>query len=54
MGAVLHTFNLRLFSEQLALASNHAEDKVVIADAAVLPLLLRVRDQLTSVPQFVV
>jgi fatty-acyl-CoA synthase len=54
MGAVLHTLNLRLFPEQLAFVINHAEDKVVVVDATVLPLLLRVLDQLTTVETFVV
>src|SRR6476659_4316139 len=34
MGAVLHTLNLRLFSDQLAFIINHAEDKVVIVDGS--------------------
>jgi fatty-acyl-CoA synthase len=53
MGAVLHTLNLRLFPEQLAYVINHAEDKVVVVDGTVLPLLLRVADQLTTVEQYV-
>jgi fatty-acyl-CoA synthase len=39
MGAVLHTLNLRLFSEQLEYVVNHGGDKVVVVDASVLPLL---------------
>ncbi len=54
MGAVLHTLNLRLFPEQLAYVINHAEDQVVIVDASLVPLLARVRDQLTTVKHFVV
>jgi fatty-acyl-CoA synthase len=53
MGAVLHTLNLRLFPEQLAYTINHAQNRVVIVDASVLPLLLRVVDQLETVEQFV-
>ena len=33
MGAVLHTLNVRLFPDQLAYVIDHAEDKVIIADA---------------------
>ena len=54
MGAVLHTLNLRLFPEQLAYVINHAEDRVVIVDASLVPLLARVRDQLTTVKHIVV
>ncbi len=46
MGAVLHTLNLRLFPEQLSYVINHAEDKVIIVDGSLVPLLARVRDQL--------
>ncbi|MFN2539479.1 MAG: long-chain fatty acid--CoA ligase, partial [Mycobacteriales bacterium] len=53
MGGVLHTLNLRLFPEQLAYVINHAEDKVVIVDATVLPLLLKVADELTTVESYV-
>src|SRR5437870_2873802 len=39
MGAVLHTLNIRLFAEQIAYIINHAEDKVIILDASLIPLL---------------
>ena len=54
MGAVLHTLNIRLFPEQLAYVINHAEDKVIIVDASIAPLLAKVRDQLTTVEQIIV
>ncbi|MEN9643695.1 MAG: hypothetical protein RL238_364 [Actinomycetota bacterium] len=54
MGAVLHTLNIRLFPEQLAYVINHAEDKVIIVDASIAPLLGRVRDQLTTVEHIIV
>ncbi|HRB04424.1 MAG TPA: AMP-binding protein, partial [Ilumatobacteraceae bacterium] len=54
MGAVLHTLNIRLFPEQLAYVINHAEDRVIIVDASVAPLLARVRDQLTTVQHIIV
>jgi fatty-acyl-CoA synthase len=54
MGAVLHTLNLRLFPEQLSYVINHAEDQVIIVDASLIPLLARVRDQLTTVKHIVV
>ena len=53
MGAVLHTLNLRLFPEQLAYVINHAEDKVILVDASIAPLLARVRDQLTTVEHII-
>ncbi len=54
MGAVLHTLNLRLFPDQLAFVINHAEDRVIIVDASVIPLLARVADQLKTVEHFVI
>ncbi len=54
MGAVLHTLNLRLFPDQLAWVVNHAEDKVIIADDSVAPLLARVASQLGTVKHIIV
>jgi len=54
MGAVLHTLNIRLFPEQLAYVINHAEDKVVIVDGSLIPLLARVYDDLKSVETVIV
>jgi fatty-acyl-CoA synthase len=54
MGAVLHTLNIRLFPEQLAYVINHAGDKVVIVDASLIPLLAKVRAELTTVETFIV
>ena len=39
MGAVLHTLNIRLFPEQIEFVANEAEDRVVIADLSLAPLL---------------
>jgi fatty-acyl-CoA synthase len=54
MGAVLHTLNIRLFPEQLSYVINHAEDKVVIVDGNLIPLLAKVRHELTTVRHFIV
>jgi fatty-acyl-CoA synthase len=54
MGAVLHTLNLRLFPEQLAYIVNHAEDRVILVDATVIPLLARVAKDFKTVEHFVV
>jgi fatty-acyl-CoA synthase len=54
MGAVLHTLNVRLFPEQLAYVIRHAEDKAIIVDASLVPLLARVADDLPSVRHLIV
>ena len=53
MGAVLHTLNLRLFPEQLAYVVNHGQDRVVVVDGTVLPLLAKVAHELTTVEHYV-
>jgi fatty-acyl-CoA synthase len=53
MGAVLHTLNLRLFPEQLSYIVNHAQDRVVIVDATVLPLLAKVAADLKTVEHYI-
>ncbi|HKQ06893.1 MAG TPA: long-chain fatty acid--CoA ligase [Blastocatellia bacterium] len=54
MGAVLHTLNLRLFPEQLTYVINHAEDRVIIVDDTLVPLLARVAPELKSVQHYIV
>ena len=54
MGAVLHTLNLRLAPEQLTFIINHAEDRLIIVDGSLVPILARVRDQLKTVEQVIV
>jgi len=54
MGAVLHTLNIRLFPEQLAYIINHAEDKVIIVDASLVPLLAAVKDQIPNVKHIII
>jgi len=53
MGAVLHTLNLRLFAEQLSYVINHGGDKVIVVDATVLPLLVKVAPELTTVERYI-
>jgi fatty-acyl-CoA synthase len=54
MGSVLHTLNLRLPPEQLAFIINHGEDRVIIVDDSLVPVLARVKDQLKTVEHVVV
>jgi fatty-acyl-CoA synthase len=54
MGAVLHTLNIRLFPEQLTYVANHAEDRVVLVDDSLVPLLARVAPDLKTVEHYIV
>ncbi len=53
-GGVLHTLNLRLHPDELAYIVNHAEDRVVIVDASLLPLWDRVRPLVAKPPKEIV
>lgn len=53
MGAVVHTLNARLFSEQLSYIINHAEDTWVFVDPEFLPMLEAVADEIPSVQRFI-
>jgi fatty-acyl-CoA synthase len=54
MGAVLHTLNHRLFADQLSYIINHAEDRVILVQSRLIPVLAKVADQLKTVETFIV
>jgi len=54
MGAVLHTLNIRLFPDQVTYIANHAEDKVVLVDGSLIPLLARVLPGFETVEHVVI
>jgi fatty-acyl-CoA synthase len=54
MGAVLHTLNIRLFPEQLTYIVNHAEDKVILVDGTLVPLLAKQVPTFTTVEHIIV
>jgi fatty-acyl-CoA synthase len=54
MGAVLHTLNIRLAPGELEYIIGHADDRVILVDADLLPLLERLRGRMPSVERIVV
>jgi fatty-acyl-CoA synthase len=52
-GAVCHTLNIRLSSDQLAYIVNHAEDKVVFIDGSLVPLFEKIAGQVDPVRHYV-
>jgi fatty-acyl-CoA synthase len=54
IGAVCHTVNPRLFDEQIVYIINHAGDRILLADAAFLPLIDRVLPRCPSIEQVVI
>ncbi|KPP96560.1 long-chain fatty acid--CoA ligase [Erythrobacter sp. HL-111] len=53
MGGVLHTVNPRLFEDQLEYIVNHAEDRVLLYDAAFQPIVDGMRDRWPTVEHYV-
>lgn len=45
LGAVVHTLNLRLHPDDLTYIINHAEDKVLLVDQSLLPIVAQLRDK---------
>ena len=54
MGAVLHTINIRLFTDDLVYIINHAEDKVILVDPDLVPILEPLVPQLESVEHYII
>jgi fatty-acyl-CoA synthase len=54
IGAVLHTLNVRLFSEQLTYIIDHAQDRVIFLDDSLVPLMEQLAPSLEDVEHFVV
>lgn len=53
MGGVLHTINPRLFDDQLEYIANHAEDRVLLYDAAFEPIVDRMRQKWTTIEHYI-
>jgi fatty-acyl-CoA synthase len=49
MGAVVHTVNIRLFPEQIVYIIEHAEDRILIVDDTLVPVLSSIADRLRTV-----
>jgi fatty-acyl-CoA synthase len=49
IGAVLHTINVRLAREQLIYMINHAQDRVIVADASLAGILEEIRPEIPTV-----
>ena len=52
MGAVVHTINPRLFDDQLAFIGNHAEDRVLLYDAAFAPIVERLKPRWPTIEHY--
>ncbi len=53
MGAVLHTLNIRLHADQIVWIADHAGDRVLFVDAALLPVLAPLVPRLSTVTHVV-
>ncbi|MEH7375388.1 long-chain fatty acid--CoA ligase [Neobacillus drentensis] len=54
MGAVLHTINIRLSPQHISYIINHAEDKILLVDSDILPLLEKCAPELKTVKAFII
>lgn len=54
MGAVLHALNIRLGPYELQYTVNHAEDRIILVDEDLLPLLIPLRGKMPSVQHIIV
>lgn len=54
IGAILHTVNFRLFSEQVEYIINHAEDKVMFLDSSLAPMIATLQPALPCIQHYVV
>lgn len=53
-GAVLHTLNIRLFSDHLRHIINHAEDKFIFIDEDLVPQIEEIAGSLTTVEKYII
>ena len=54
MGAVCHTLNPRLFTDQLIYIINEARDRIIFVDPDLLPILSAIRAKIPSVERIIV
>jgi fatty-acyl-CoA synthase len=52
-GAVLHTINPRLFDDQLEFIANHAEDRILLYDAAFAPIVERMKPRWRTIERYI-
>jgi fatty-acyl-CoA synthase len=54
IGSVLHTINIRLSPQHISFIINHAEDKVLLVDPDLIPLLEKCASELKTVKAFII
>src|SRR5215831_1289659 len=54
VGAIYHTVNPRLFTDQIAWIINHAEDRVIMTDVTFLPILEKIADRIPTIERTIV
>ena len=53
LGAIYHTLNPRLFTEQLDYIINHADNKFIISDISFVEILENIQDKIPNVQGFI-
>jgi fatty-acyl-CoA synthase len=54
IGAIYHTVNPRLFTDQIVWIINHAEDRMIMTDVTFLPILEKIADRIPTIERTIV
>jgi acyl-CoA synthetase (AMP-forming)/AMP-acid ligase II len=54
LGAVCHTINPRLFTDQIVYIANHAEDKFLLLDSSFVPIAEAIQDRCPTIKGYVI
>ncbi len=54
LGSVLHTLNIRLFHDQITYIVNHAEDRFIVVDRSLLPVIRKLQPSFETVEKIIV
>ncbi|CAG9613504.1 Long-chain-fatty-acid--CoA ligase [Bacillus rhizoplanae] len=54
IGAVLHTINIRLSPQHISFIINHAEDRILLIDEDMVPLVEKIQGELSTVQAYII
>lgn len=54
IGAVLHTINIRLSQQHISYIINHAEDRILLIDEDMVPLVEKIQGELSTVQAYII
>ncbi|MEN1934141.1 long-chain fatty acid--CoA ligase [Paenibacillus sp. 102] len=54
IGSVLHTINIRLSAQHISYIIGHAEDRILLVDEDLIPLVEKIKDELSTVQAYII